>query len=252
MLPWIFVSPGGWQLRKQIDPRSQDNIACAHVYRVASVDSATAGSIEQIENIMDRRDRLDVARFPRLPIGEPMRSFNLTPDKPQGFGFKVLWFALKASNPAAVVEALELREATPANWESGLAAAYDSQRDDAWVFVSPPVGGWVLVVGCLLPYPTTQSHDDAGAKFDALFSRLMKRSDDVQFYGSHRVVDFVAWARALNGKPVRIFAWAGCDGVVLEKHWRADAGGGETGIGQSYWPLAGRRRRRDFQISRAA
>jgi hypothetical protein len=44
----------------------------------------------------------------------------------------------------------------------------------------------------------------------------MKRFDDVQFYGSHRVVDFVAWARALNGKPVRIFSWTGSEGAVLE------------------------------------
>jgi hypothetical protein len=91
-----------------------------------------------------------------------MRSFNQTPDKPQGFGFKVLWFALKAFAPAAVVDALELGEATTANWESGLAAVYDSKRNDALVFVSPPVGGWVLAVSCLLPYPTVQSHDDAG------------------------------------------------------------------------------------------
>jgi hypothetical protein len=145
-----------------------------------------------------------------------MRSFNQTPDKPQGFGFKVLWFALKAFAPAAVVDALELGEATTASWESGLAAVYDSKRNDAWVFVSPPVGGWVLAVSCLLPYPTVQSHDDAGRKFDALFSRLMKRFDDVQFYGSHRVVDFVAWARALNGKPVRTFSWTGSEGAVLE------------------------------------
>ena len=65
-----------------------------------------------------------------------MRAFDQTPDKARGFGFKVLWFALKAFNAAAVVEALELEDATVANWESGLAAVYDSKRDDAWVFVS--------------------------------------------------------------------------------------------------------------------
>jgi len=36
----------------------------------------------------------------------------------------------------------------------------------------------------------------------------MKRFDDVQFFGSHRVVGFVAWARALNGKPIRVFSYA--------------------------------------------
>jgi hypothetical protein len=45
-------------------------------------------------------------------------------------------------------------------------------------------------------------------RFDVLFCRLMQRFDDVQFFGSHRVVGFVTWARALNGKPVRIFGFA--------------------------------------------
>jgi hypothetical protein len=45
-----------------------------------------------------------------------MPSFNQTPDKPQPFGYKVNWFALKTSDPAAVVDALELEETTAANW----------------------------------------------------------------------------------------------------------------------------------------
>jgi hypothetical protein len=39
----------------------------------------------------------------------------------------------------------------------------------------------------------------------------MKRFDDVQFFGSYRVVGFVAWARALQGKSVRVFAFADTD-----------------------------------------
>jgi hypothetical protein len=42
----------------------------------------------------------------------------------------------------------------------------------------------------------------------------MKRFDDVQFFGSYRVVGFVAWARALQGRPVRVFAYADGDGEV--------------------------------------
>jgi hypothetical protein len=140
---------------------------------------------------------------------------NQTPDKPQSFGYKVSWLGLKTSDPAAVLDALELGEATPTNWESGLAAVYDSERSDACVFVSPPVGGWVFAVSGWLPYPTVETHHDIGEKFDALFSRLMKRFDDVQFFGSHRVVDFVAWAHAFNGKPMRVFAWVGSAGAVL-------------------------------------
>lgn len=138
-----------------------------------------------------------------------MPSFDETPDEPEPFGFKVSWFAVKAPDPASVLDALELGEAVPANWASGLEAAYGRpHKDDPWVFILPPLSGWVLVVGFSLPYPTVETHHDIGRRFDVLFSRLMKRFDDVQFFGSDRVVGFVAWARALNGKPVRSFAFA--------------------------------------------
>jgi hypothetical protein len=143
-----------------------------------------------------------------------MPSFDQTPDGPEPFGFKVLWFAVRAADSASVLSALEFGEGTPTNWVSGLAATYgDSQSSDRWVFVSPPVSGWVLAVGGWFPYPTNESHHDIGRKFDVLFSRMTKRFEDVQFFGSHRVVDFVAWARAVKGEPVRIFAHA--NGEVL-------------------------------------
>jgi hypothetical protein len=110
-----------------------------------------------------------------------MRSFDQTPDKPQPFGFKVNWLALKTSDPLAVVDALDLKETTPANWESGLAVVYEY---DPWIFVSPPVGGWVLAVGVSLPYPTLETQHDIGRKFDAMFLRLMSRFTDVQFMGA--------------------------------------------------------------------
>jgi hypothetical protein len=147
-----------------------------------------------------------------------MPAFNPTPDVPGPFGFKVSWFAVKASDAASVLDALEFGEVTPANWASGLAAAYGNpQSSDCWVFVSPPVGDWVLTVGSSLPCPVTieGQYNETGRKFDILFSRLMQRFDDVQFFGSHRVYDLATWARALNGKPMRSFAWLGSDGAVL-------------------------------------
>src|SRR5262249_41136620 len=60
-----------------------------------------------------------------------------------------------------------------------------------------------------LPYPASiEPEREIGRKFDVLFSRLMKQFEDVQFFGSYRVVDFAAWARALRGKSVRTFAYA--------------------------------------------
>jgi hypothetical protein len=148
-----------------------------------------------------------------------MPSFAQTRDKPESFGYKVKWFAVKASEPASVFHALELGEAsTPANWASGLQAAHGATgsrgTDDAWAFASPPISGWVFVVGSWLPYPVTPTEPELagqfhiGRSFDVLFSRLMTRFGDVQFFGSYRVVGFVAWARAQGGEPKRIFACA--------------------------------------------
>ncbi len=156
------------------------------------------------------------------PVQKAEPSFSQTPDFPQSFGYKISWFALKASDPASVLDALEIGNATPSNWESGLAAVYsrDSDESDAWIFVSPPISGWVLAVSTSWAYPVAAEAESQseyqhgiGNRFDVLFSRLMKKFEDVQFFGSHRVVDFVTWARALNGKPVRIFSHA--DGEVL-------------------------------------
>lgn len=163
-------------------------------------------------------------RQARAPVRKAPPSFNQTPDFPQSFGYKVSWFAVKAADPAAVLDALEIRDATPSNWESGLAAVYsrDSDESDAWIFISPPISGWVLAISTWWAYPVAADAESQseyqhgiGRRFDALFSRLMKRFDDVQFFGSHRVVDFVAWARGVKGKPIRIFAWSGSDGEVL-------------------------------------
>jgi hypothetical protein len=85
-----------------------------------------------------------------------MPSFDQTPDKPAPFGFKISWFAVKATDPAAVVDALEFKEAMPANWASGLAAAYwDGESRECWAFCVP--AGQRLGLGCKLFFAV--SHD---------------------------------------------------------------------------------------------
>jgi len=66
---------------------------------------------------MRRRDFLQAARgalsaaaIPSAALvqfGCAMPSFDQTPDKPQSFGHKVSWFAVKVSNTASVLDALE-------------------------------------------------------------------------------------------------------------------------------------------------
>ncbi len=149
-------------------------------------------------------------------LGPVTQSFDPTPDAPKPFGFKVSWFAIQTSDPLAIFEALELGEPTQANWASGLSAAFSGhpQSDYAgWVFASPPLNGWVLLVHRSFPYPVAAGlrHSDIGERFNALFSRLANSFVIVQFFGSHRVVGFVTWALATNGQMRRVFSYF--DGV---------------------------------------
>ena len=144
-----------------------------------------------------------------------MPPFDPAPDKPQSFGYRISWFAVKAAAPAAVLDALEFEQGAPANWRTGLAAAdgREAKAPERYVFAAPPVGGWTLVAGFWLPEPYIPSQGPRdGTKFEELFTGLMNRFAEVQFFGSYRVVDYCAWARAENGKVVRIFSYA--DGEV--------------------------------------
>lgn len=152
------------------------------------------------------------------PPDEPETRFDSTPDLPRSFGYKVNWFAVRASNSAVVLDALGVVAEAPANWASGIAAAYRwSSSDNAakWVFASPVVDGWVLLVGTSLPYPINTEDGDhcgIGRAFDLVFERLKSRFEEVQFFGSYRVVGFVAWARSVRGVSERVFSYG--DGGV--------------------------------------
>jgi len=144
---------------------------------------------------------------------------DTTPDLPSAFGYKILWFAIRANDTAAVVSALAWPTVGPANWQSGLAAAMQMPTDPKaprHAFVAPPLHGWVLVVGAALPYPDAGSEGDPsgiGARFRAMQRRLAERFADVQFFGSHRVVGFVTWSRLKPPAPERTFSFG--DGTTM-------------------------------------
>lgn len=148
---------------------------------------------------------------------EPEPHFDSTPDLPETFGYKIKWFAVRADHPAAVLEALGIVAEAPANWACGMAAAYrwsSAENATKWVFASPAVEGWVFLMGVSLPYPINTidgDHCGIGRAFDVVFARLKSRFEEVQFFGSHRVVGFVAWARAIRGTPERVFAYGDGD-----------------------------------------
>ena len=106
-------------------------------------------------------DEMPLTTAGKAPTKLP--SYDATHDTPKAFGYKACWFAITTSHPATVVETLELGETTAANWASGIAAAYG---DGDWIFVSPPVNGWVLAVSARWAYPVaTEPNRDIGERF---------------------------------------------------------------------------------------
>ncbi|RIX84221.1 hypothetical protein [Acidovorax cavernicola] len=170
--------------------------------------------------------RLDAAPWaatptnpPAPPVEDPPPQFDATPDLPVPFGYKTCWFAVRASDPAEVLDVLGWAAQGQANWTTGVAAAYHRApgAQVPWVFASPPVDGWVLLVGGGLPYPVVYPEDrldGIGQAFDTIFTRLTDHFGEAQFFGSHRVADFVAWARARRGEPGRQFSYVGSSGEV--------------------------------------
>jgi len=142
-----------------------------------------------------------------------IRNLSAVPDKPVGFGYKTIWLAIKSNDSDTVAKALGLKSIQPANWASGVSIGYKSLLQPGrnhHIFVTPPVQGWVFVIGNL---PTPKARDDAAeremdASFQRLFGHLAKQFKDVQLFANYRTVDFVAWARARDGRIERIYSAA--------------------------------------------
>jgi hypothetical protein len=131
------------------------------------------------------------------------------PDTPVPFGYKMAWIALRTTDMAAVVAALGLRDSKPATWSEGLKRVYEYSAD---VFVTPPLGSWILAVGFPLG-----SLSDKGMRLSIapLLEGLSQGFGDAQYFCTHRVVGLHVWARAQHGRLVRGYAYVGERGETL-------------------------------------
>jgi hypothetical protein len=126
---------------------------------------------------------------PKMPTNvSPEVHLQQDPDLPQGFGYKTCWLAIHTHDVEAVVKHLHLTNIRKANWHTGLQAAYSSQHD---VFVSPSVQGWIFVVGCAFP---DIGHGSSPCEFTRFLQHIGAHFEDVQYFGTHRVVEYQAWA----------------------------------------------------------
>lgn len=109
------------------------------------------------------------------------------------------WLAIKSGNPQLVQTALNLHNPTPCSWEEGLSVAQEHK-----LFVSPPVRGWILVMGSHLP--------DPGEDVDRCYRFIMdlsRKLGHVQYFSVNRAVHHHAWVQAEQGQVQRAYAWAG-------------------------------------------
>ena len=87
-------------------------------------------------------------------------------------------------------------------WRSGLACSEG-------VFVTPPLDGWVCVIG----YGFVR-----GTLFEdrAELERVLSLFSEAQYFASHHVVDYYAWAKGEHGVMTRCYAWCpDYDGAFL-------------------------------------
>ena len=109
------------------------------------------------------------------------------------------WLAIKARNWIAVQEVLGLHNPKPCSWAEGLVS-----REEKALILSPPIRGWILVMGNGLPDPA----DDVDRCFHFLV-RLSRKLGEVQYFSVNRAVDHHAYARLDRGRVIRAYAWAG-------------------------------------------
>ena len=139
--------------------------------------------------------------------------FSASPDRPCAFGYGMAWLAIRARDTREVVEALRLVDPAPCNWDSGIGAVYDNRLGASCVFVSPPVGDWIFVVGLPLPHPVGRGFID---KCTPLLVELGGHFPEVQYFFSYPPIDFYAWARVRDGGLTRAFAITD-EGIVWNK-----------------------------------
>jgi hypothetical protein len=113
------------------------------------------------------------------------------------FGYKIGWFAVSATGTDDIIRAFRLRDPVPCAWEAGVTPAYQDQ-----VFITPPVGSWVLVPA---RHWLRQLGWETGRVVTPLLQALSKRLGQVQFFATYRVDDYHLWAQAHTGRVVRGF-----------------------------------------------
>lgn len=142
----------------------------------------------------------------RININKKAIKFDSNPDLPVEFGYKCQWFAVKTNDTQAVLDALKLKNIQISNWRTGIDGAYEG-----YYFISPAINGWTLVINSIMP-------DLSGTESPSpltVISDLSLSFGEACYFGTHRVVEYHAWAKSINGKLVRAYGYLGETGETI-------------------------------------
>jgi len=120
-------------------------------------------------------------------ISKEQRDKELIPDSPIGFGYKNEWIAVKTQNANEVADLLNLK-ARKCNWSEGVSSGK--------VFITPPIEGWVLVLGTELSVFEEE-------KNLIILKKLSLKFDECQAFLTNRIVDYHSWALVKKGELIR-------------------------------------------------
>ncbi len=109
------------------------------------------------------------------------------------------WLAVRSRNPEDVARSMGLGDLHPCACAEALA-----DPDAGRLFVSPPVNGWVVVMGGPLPDPS----EDIDACYRFL-ADMSGRLGHLQFFHGNPALGHHAWARLIERKVIRAYAWTG-------------------------------------------
>lgn len=132
-----------------------------------------------------------------MEVYKPKQEVSMVEDSPISFGYKTSWLAIKTIDINDLAKELALTNIQPANWESGLQHAYYNS-----IFITPPIGEWVLVVGDISGNYSGNKNHSAQKK---IIEKLSSRFGEAQYFGSHRVSDYYYWMKAEKGSVVRVY-----------------------------------------------
>ena len=137
---------------------------------------------------------------------------NLTPEEagdtllqepPIPFGPKMAWLAIPGFKPSEVIAALRLDDVQTANWTKGLQQAY---ADNNLVFVSPSLGGWVMVIGKTL---WERADMNRSAENIPWLKEICRKFGNACFFSTMQGLGNHGWVGIRDGQIARAYGYSG-------------------------------------------